>query len=201
MNEIFEFRKELNIKRILIVILIILIIIGVIGFIVWKALPPSEKNVFENRKNENTNSVFQSENKNISLTLSSSYNFIQYKSNSDYVLELRNENNLNIFITEENSLENLVFSELVEADLKSYVSQFNNFSNVSNISEIDRGGNPAYTYSFHYLDSNTKTAYYLQSIWIEYNNKYYILDIEFPLNSLSENSKIINDVLNSIVIK
>lgn len=200
MNEIFSFRKELNIKRIIIVVLIILVILGFIGFIVWKALPPNPKTVSKNNKNENADSVFYSENQNISLTLSNSYNFIQHKSNSNYVLELRNENNLNVFVTEENSLENLTFSELVEADLKSYVSQFNNFSNVSNISEIDRGGNPAYTYSFHYLDSNTKTAYYLQSIWIEYNNKYYILDIEFPLNSLSENSKIINEILNSIVI-
>ena len=97
-------------------------------------------------------------------------------------------------------LQNISFSELVEADLKSYVSQFENSSNISNVSEFDRGGKPAYTYSLHYLDTNTKTAFYIQTIWIEHNNKYYIIDIEFPLNSLNENSKIINEVLNSIVI-
>ena len=61
-------------------------------------------------------------------------------------------------------------------------------------------GFPAYTYSFHYLDSQTNTGYYLQTIWIENNNKYYILDVEFPVKTLNENSKIINDILNSIVI-
>lgn len=197
MNEIFTFRKELNIKKIIIAILIIFIIVGLI---LWKVISPSEKSLSEKIKNETTNSIFYSKNKKLSLTLPNSYNFTQFTSESNYILELRNTNNLNIFITEENLLQNLTFSDLVEADLKSYVSNFENSSNISNVSEFDRGGKPAYTYSLHYLDTNTKTAFYLQTIWLEYNNKYYIIDIEFPLNSLSENSNIINDVLNSIVI-
>lgn len=197
MNEIFSFRKELNIKKI---VLVILIIFCIMGIILWNLFSPNEKTEKENSNIENLNSVFYSENKKVSLTLSNSYKFIQYKPNSNYILELRNEDNLNIFITEENLLENLTFSELVSADLKSYVSQFANSSNVSNISEFNKDGKPAYTYSFHYLDSNTKTAYYLQTIWIEYNDKYYIIDVEFPLSSLNENSKIINDILNSITI-
>lgn len=196
MNEIFEFRKELNIKKILIVILLILIITGLI---LWKVFSPSERSSLK-IKDEITESKFYSKNKTFSLTLSNSYNFIQFEPDQNHILELRNENNLNIFVAEENSLQNSTLAELVEADLKSYVAQFEKSSDISNVSEFDRGGKPAYTYSLHYLDKNTKTAYYLQTIWIEYNNKYYIIDIEFPLNSLNENSKIINDVLNSIVI-
>lgn len=196
MNEIFEFRKELNIKKILIVILLILIITGLI---LWKVFSPSERSSLK-IKDEITESKFYSKNKAFSLTLSNSYNFIQFEPDQNHILELRNENNLNIFVAEENSLQNSTLAELVEADLKSYVAQFEKSSDISNVSEFDRGGKPAYTYSLHYLDKNTKTAYYLQTIWIEYNNKYYIIDIEFPLNSLNENSKIINDVLNSIVI-
>ncbi len=197
MNEIFEFRKELNIKKILIIALIIFVIMGAI---LWKAFSPSEESPHIKIKSEISESKFYSQNKIFSLTLSNSYNFIQYEPVSNYILELRNENNLNIFVSEEDLLQNLTLSELVNADLKSYVAKFENSSNISNISEIDRGGKPAYTYSLHYLDTNTKTAYYLQTIWLEYNDKYYIIDIEFPLNSLNENSKIINDVLNSIVI-
>lgn len=197
MNQIFEFRKELNIKKILIVVLIIFIITGLI---LWKVFSPSEESPSVKVKNEITESEFSSKNKKFSLTLSSSYNFVQYDSSPNYILELRNENNLNIFVTEESLLQNLTLAELVNADLNSYVAQFENSSNISNVSEFDRGGKPAYTYSFHYLDTNTKTAYYLQTIWFEYGDKYYIIDIEFPLNSLNENSKIINDVLNSIVI-
>ena len=197
MNQIFEFRKELNIKKILIVLLIIFIIAGLI---LWKVFSPSEESLSVKTKNEVTESKFYSKNKNFSLTLSNSYNFIQFDPAQNHILELRNENNLNIFVAEENLIQNLTLSELAEADLKSYVAQFENSSNISNVSEFDRGGKPAYTYSLHYLDSNTKTAYYLQTIWIEYNDKYYIIDIEFPLSSLNENSKIVNDVLNSIVI-
>lgn len=197
MNQIFEFRKELNIKKILIVLLIIFIIAGLI---LWKVFSPSEESLSVKTKNEVTESKFYSKNKNFSLTLSNSYNFIQFDPVQNHILELRNENNLNIFVAEENLIHNLTLSELAEADLKSYVAQFENSSNISNVSEFDRGGKPAYTYSLHYLDSNTKTAYYLQTIWIEYNDKYYIIDIEFPLSSLNENSKIVNDVLNSIVI-
>lgn len=197
MNQIFEFRKELNIKKILIVLLIFFIIAGLI---LWKVFSPSEESLSVKTKNEVTESKFYSKNKNFSLTLSNSYNFIQFDPVQNHILELRNENNLNIFVAEENLIHNLTLSELAEADLKSYVAQFENSSNISNVSEFDRGGKPAYTYSLHYLDSNTKTAYYLQTIWIEYNDKYYIIDIEFPLSSLNENSKIVNDVLNSIVI-
>ena len=197
MNQIFEFRKELNIKKILIVLLIIFIITGLI---LWKVFSPSEESSSVKIKDEVTESKFYSKNKNFSLTLSSSYNFVQFDPAESHILELRNENNLNIFVAEENLLQNLTLAELVEADLKSFVAQFKKSSDISNVTEFDRGGKPAYTYSFHYLDSNTKTAYYLQTIWIEYNDRYYIIDIEFPLNSLNENSKIINDVLNSIVI-
>lgn len=197
MNEIFEFRRELNIKKIMILVLIILIILGIV---LWNSLSPSENKDVQNVISENPNTTFYSENKKIELTLSNTYNFTQYKPTNNYLLEIRNENNLNIFISEENLLEGKSLSDIVSADLKTYVSEFNNSSNVSNVSEFDRGGTPAYTYSFHYLDSKTKTAYYLQTIWLENNNNYYILDIEFPLSSLNENSKIINDVLNSIVI-
>lgn len=197
MNEIFQFRKELNIKKIIIVALIVFVILGLI---LWKAFSPSKESAPTNIKDESTESTFYCKNKMLSLTLSNSYNFTQYTPESNYILELRNANNLNIFITEENLLPNLNLSELVEADLNSYVAQFEKSSNISNVSEFDRGEKKAYTYSFHYLDTSTKTAFYLQTIWLEYNNKYYIIDIEFPLNSLNENSKIINEVLNSIVI-
>ena len=197
MNEIFSFRKELNIKKIIIVILIIILILGVI---IWKSFSPSKKNNSVQEKISSTETNFYSRNKEISLKVSNSYDFTQITPNSNYILELRNKHNLNIFITKENLLPNITLSDLVEADLKSYVSKFKNSSNISNVSEVDRGEKKAYTYSLHYLDANTKTAFYLQTIWIEHNSEYYIIDIEFPLNTLNENSKIINDVLNSIII-
>ena len=147
MNEIFSFRKELNIKKIIIVILIIILILGVI---IWKAFSPSKKNNSVQEKISSTETNFYSKNKEISLKVSNSYDFTQITPNSNYILELRNKHNLNIFITKENLLPNITLSDLVEADLKSYVSKFKNSSNISNVSEVDRGEKKAYTYSKYY---------------------------------------------------
>ena len=172
-----------------------------ISILVFYAYSRKETTFPSKQTSTKTETTFLSSNQNFSLTLPNSYNLKQFETKSNYILELKNENNFNIFVSEENSIPNINFVDLVNADIQSYVSQFENSSNISNVSEFDRGGNPAYTYSLHYLDPNTKTAFYLQTIWLEFNNKYYIIDIEFPLNSLNENSSIINDILNAIVIK
>lgn len=205
MNKIFEFRKELNIKKIIIAILIFIVVV-VIFTVLYLKLSSNNSANSNNLQNpiinsENPNSIFYSSNKVLSLELSKDYGFKQYKPSGNYLLELRNEKNLNIFISEEKVIENTTLFDVVSADIKAYIEGFNQYSNLSNITEFDRGGKPSYTYSFHYLDNNTKTAFYFQSMWIEYNNKYYIIDIEFPLNTLNENSKIINDILNSLIIK
>lgn len=197
MNEIFEFRKELNIKKIILVIAIILLIIGFLTFGISHILNQKQEKEIEE---SNPNQTFYDSNKTLSLKLPKTYGFIQYKPSNNYLIELRTSNNLNIFISQANLLNGKSLSEIASADIKSYIEEFNNYSNLSEIKEFDRNGSLAYTYSFHYLDSKTKTTYYLQVIWLEQNDKYYILDIEFPLDSLATNSNIINETLNSLAI-
>lgn len=198
MHEIFSFRKELNIKKIAILVIVIILIVGII---IWKLLPPVKDTIEEKVEDSNPIASFYSENGNIGLELSKEYGFTQHYPTNNYLLELRNNDSLNIFIAEEEKIQNQTFSEIVTADQTAYISNFDKYSNLSNVSEFNLSGSLAYTYSFQYLDSKTKTAYYLQTIWIEKNDKYYIIDIEFPLDTLNENSKIINDVLNALTIK
>ncbi len=197
MHEIFSFRKELNIKKIIIISIISVI---VLGLLIWILLPPAKETIEKIEEKDNPNAVFYSQDKTITLELPKTYNFTQYIPTNNYIFELRNTDNLNIFISEVSKIQNKELADVISADQSSYISQFNKYSNLSNVSEFDLGGLKAYSYSFHYLDSKTKIAYYLQTIWLQKNDNYYILDIEFPLDSLSENSKIINDVLNSIII-
>lgn len=197
MHEIFSFRKELNIKKIIIISIISVI---VLGLLIWILLPPAKETIEKIEEKDNPNAVFCSQDKTITLELPKTYNFTQYIPTNNYIFELRNTDNLNIFISEVSKIQNKELADVISADQSSYISQFNKYSNLSNVSEFDLGGLKAYSYSFHYLDSKTKIAYYLQTIWLQKNDNYYILDIEFPLDSLSENSKIINDVLNSIII-
>ena len=197
MHEIFSFRKELNIKKIIIISIISVI---VLGLLIWILLSPAKETIEKIEEKDNPNAVFYSQDKTITLELPKTYNFTQYIPTNNYIFELRNTDNLNIFISEVSKIQNKELADVISADQSSYISQFNKYSNLSNVSEFDLGGLKAYSYSFHYLDSKTKIAYYLQTIWLQKNDNYYILDIEFPLDSLSENSKIINDVLNSIII-
>ncbi len=55
---------------------------------------------------------------------------------------------------------------------------------------------PSYSYSFQYLDSNSKKVYYLHVIWIETETGYYIIDIERPVEYLNYYSSIITDIIS-----
>lgn len=197
MNEIFEFRKELNIKKIILVIVLILLVLAILVFGISQILQKKKEIEIET---SSPNQKFYASNNILSLELPKSYSFIQYQPSNNYILELRTETNLNIFVSKETALESKPLSEIVSADIKAYIEEFDTYSNLSEIKEFDINGSLTYTYSLHYLDSKAKTSYYLQVIWIEHNSNYYILDIEFPLDSLTTNSNIINDTLNSLTL-
>lgn len=197
MNEIFSFHRELNIKKILFVsILILLILIFIINAILELIQARKEKKLEE----ASPNSIFYDDNNSISLELSKQYGLTQYTSTEDYLIELRSENNLDIFISCKQLLKNRSLYDIAYADSLSYKEEFNNYSNLSEIKEFTQNDSLAYTYSLHYLDSRTKTTFYLQVIWIECENAYYIIDIEFPLDDLNNYTNIINETLDSFII-
>lgn len=194
MNQIFEFRKELNIKKLVIVIIVaIAIILGIIF-----AASHISKKEEEKIEAEKPNKTFYSADKSISLDFLKTYEFKQYKPQDGYLLELRTQKNLNIFVAKKDLLSGKSLYDIASVDLKTYINEFTNYSNISELNEFDYNENKAYTYSLHYLSS--KTPYYLQTIWIETANAYYTLDIEFPLNDLNNYTNIINDTINSFKI-
>lgn len=194
MNEIFEFRKELNTKKIILVaVLILVIILGTIFLFSHFSRKREEK-----IEAEKPTKTFYDENKTISLEFAKTYSFSQYKASNNYLMELRTDNNLNIFVSKNDLIENRNLIDIASNDINTYISEFKSSSNISEISEFEFNNKTAYTYSLHYL--NSKTPFYLQVIWIEAENCYYTLDVEFPLDNLSDYSNIINDIINSFVI-
>ncbi len=193
MNELFQFHRELNIKKVLIFAIIIILIIVV--FLVPKNLKKSEE---QKTEESNQNITFMSNDNRISLLLPKEYGFSEYKPVQNYILELRTENNIDIFVSHKELVENRNFNNIVSTDRESYIKTFNTYSNLSEIADLTISGNPAYSYSFHYLDNNT--AYFLQIIWIQTDTGYYIIDIEFPLSTLSSNYKLINDIITNFKI-
>lgn len=194
MNELFEFHKELNFKKILIVVAFLLIFIFLIIFIPKTGKEIKEKHI----ENANPNSTFSSKDNSINIELSKQYGFLEYTPAQDYILELRSNNKTNLFVSKKPLYENKTLENVVSADKTSYIAKFKSYSNLSNITELAISGFPAYTYSFHYL--NKKTAYYLQIIWVETDTCYYVIDVEFPLDSLNDNHVIINNLVNKFKI-
>lgn len=196
MNELFESHKKLNIKKVLLVVTIVLFLSISIFDIVSNLLNNTTQNT-KHAEAQNPNSVFYDANNKISVELSKKYELKQYNSVNDYLIELRSPNNLDIFISSKPIIENRTLSEVVAADSNSYIENFNNNSNLSDLSEFKVGDKIAYTYCFHYLDSSTKTPFYLQIVWLQTEKCYYVFDIEFPLENLENYTKIINETLNS----
>ena len=199
MNELFfNWHKSLNIKKVIITILVIVTFILLIVFL----SVPKEKVEEEplpvpvSNPEKNTTSFFD-KNKSISIELSNTYNLEQYIPTSNYLLELRANSNLNIFTSAKDIIQGRTLKDVVSADRLAYTENFENISNLSDIKELLVNNIPAYTYSFHYLDKNLNTTFYIQITWMELNNKYYIFDIEFPLDNLTSYTNIITDTLSS----
>ncbi len=197
MNEIFEYRKKLNIKKIALAIILILFIVIMILDLVSEMTNKKEP---INVDSQNPNAIFYDNNNTISIELSKQYELSRYKPSGDYLIELRSPSNLNIFISHQDFIENRTLSSIVSSDLRSYIEEYTSYSNLSDVTEFTVKDKTAYTYSFHYLDSKTNTPYYLQVVWLESENGYYIFDIEFPLENLNNYTKIVNETLEAFTI-
>lgn len=194
MNEIFSFHKELNIKKIIFIITFFIFIIGISIFVF------SKKSNIIISKNNSPYITFYGTNNSISLNLLKKYELTQSESNK-YIIELHSPKNLHILISHESLINDRNLSDVANADIKAYIEEFNSYSNLSELKEFEINGNLSYTYSFHYLDTTTKTTYYLQVIWLQENDGYYIFDISFPLDDLNTYSNIINETLDNFKIE
>lgn len=187
--------EVINYKKIIIAIIILLF------FILLFILLNSKKEIDQTENlysvPTKTSTVFFSKDKTASVELANSLKLTQLDSESGYILELKSNNNLNIYVSKEETLSNKTLSEIVNADKEIYLQNFSNTSNISDLKELLVGENPAYIYSLHYLDNSINQAFYLQVIWLQIDNYYYVFDIEFPLDDLSIYTNIATDVLST----
>lgn len=197
MYDFYEEPRKLNMKKVILIsAILILILIFLIVFIVKKVSTPKNENIIKNE----ASTTFYSHDNLVSIELSNSLNLKNYHSSSDYLLELRSENNLNIFVEKKDALPNKTLSEITEADKIAFLDDFDSHSNLSDTKELSVNNNLGYTYSFHYLDKKLNAAFYLQVVWLQIKDSYYIFDIEFPLDDLSFNTSITASVLSSFKI-
>ena len=188
----FKKIKNINIKTIILIFIVVFILLGILFNAINKHNKIKEEIKIEN---ENPNIIFYDKNNSISIELSKGYGLSQYEPGQNYLIELRSKDNLDIFISKQNPIEKKDLNAIVKADRLAYTQKFNSFSNLSDIKELSVNNNLAYTYSFHYLDSNLNKAFYIQIAWLQINDIYYVFDIEFPLDDLTIYTNIITDTL------
>lgn len=197
MYDFYQEPRHLNKKKVAIVSAIFVLILLLIIFLIARKISAPAKKEPEKQEVNPTTTVFESPDHSVSVELSNALNLKNYESNLGYLMELRSENNLNIFITKETAIPNQALSEILEADKNTFLSNFESHSNLSETKELSVNGNLAYTYSFHYLDKTLNKAFYLQVTWLQIQDTLYIFDIEFPLDDLSFNTNISSAVLSS----
>lgn len=198
MNELYGEPRHLNMKKVVIIAsILVIILIALILFIARKISAPKENTQSENPP---TSTVFNSSDHSVSIELSNTLNLKPYASNPDYLIELRSENNLNIFISKKDTLPNQTLSSIIEADKIAFLEHFESYSNLSETKELAVNNHQAFTYSFHYLDKTLNQAFYLQVTWLQIDNTLYIFDIEFPLDDLPFNTNVSSAVLSSFKI-
>ena len=197
MNEFFSFRKQINIKKLVIAGIIIALIVVVLSFFFISKIKVhnEEKQIIE-EENANPNTIFTSIDNSFSIELSKTYKLIQTPDN--YLLSLRSNDNLGVHISRmQNSFGNKDLKLIVTADRLAYSQSFNRCSNLSELKEILVGNTTGFTYSFHYLDSDLNEAFYLQIIWLQIGDEIYIFDIDMPLDNLQFYTNIVIDTLSS----
>lgn len=199
MNELFyNWHRTLNKKKVFLCIGIFLIILIVVILLVKPKETQNTKSTLQSiAKVSDTHTIYYDKEHSISIELLNSYNLKAYLPSNNYLIELRSEDNLDIFVSKKDFINGKNLEKVVHADQKAFIESFENTSNPSEIKQLNINDHNAFTYSFHYLDKKQNQIYYLQVTWIEYEDSYYIFDIEFPLDNLENYTNIITDTLSS----
>ena len=198
MISFYEVKEKLTPGKIIILVIVLLFLLILIIEMVSHISKKTEEKIIEET---NPNTTFFSKDSTLSLEIAKKYEFKQFHVNENYLLELRSNRNLDIFVSHKDKIEGKNLSEVVSADKRAFLDEFDSSSNISDQQEIKVPNNlPAFTYSFQYLDKNTNKAYYLQVIWIETDDGYYVIDVEIPLEYLNYYSTIITDTMSGLKI-
>lgn len=197
-NKFYWEPEHLNIKKVIGIMVIFISIIILTIFSIKKAHTKSENNTKTELPNITQSTVYYSDDKSINIELLNSYKLKKYQ--SDYLLELRSHDDLNIFIEKNPAIENKNLADLIEKEKNNYISSFENTSNISESKTITINEKPVYTYSFHYFDKKLNTTFYLQVMWMQVKNDYYTFNVEFPLDKLSFFTNVSSSILYSFSV-
>ena len=197
----FSNYRQLNIKKVIIVALIlILLVVSITVFVFSRTMKHeiTENTVVKTENSESKTEIFYSVDKSVSIEVPNKYKLKQVH-NSEYLIKLSSDEDMDVYISKMEKIENRPLSSIARADKLSYLEEYNAYSNLSDLKELNVNGNSAYTYSFHYLDENLRKAFYIQVVLLELDDGIYVFDIDFPLDDLTIYTNLTTEVLEKFV--
>lgn len=192
MNNIFEFHRELNIKK---VIGLCICIVCIIILVIFLNLKNTEKN-FKKQELSNPYKTYTSSDNRVSLEFPKRYNLQKVETSS--LLQLQSNEGLVINIEEEPIVFGKSLNEISNSDKEIYIKKFENTFDISDLKEFSLENSNAlssYTYSFKCISQ--ETTYNLQVFWIQANTCYYVINIAFPETDTSKYQGLESEIISS----
>ena len=196
MNEIFEFRRHLNTKKVIgIAVLAVLLIIFIINLIFGN----SNKDIKERNEDTNPYKIYTSFDEKISIELPKRYNLNEIESNTS--LKLQSDDGLLISIEEKTIIMGRTLKDIANIDKDVFISKFENSFDITDLETFNLENSnmlTSYKYSFRYIKQATE--YDIQVYWIQDNSQYYIINLCVPQNNASKYQGIESEIISSFKI-
>ena len=190
-EEVVSFRKKINWKKVVIALIIFIIVISIALFFLLR-----ENNVEVPLIPVSSTTYFVDITNSISFSMPKKYGLSLSSSDPNRILEL-SSSDLFIFVSFEGIFGGgASMSELILKDRDNYLKNYENVSNVSDLYEETFNDIKTYYYSFNY--DNAGDNYVLETIWVEGNNGYYIIDVTYKTEKQDKFVNLHSDLLNSI---
>lgn len=192
MNNIFEFHRELNFKKVIGLVIVVLSILILIIFF----HPQNTEKKLKEQEAANPYKTYNSLDNRVSLELPKRYNLQEIQSN--YLLQLQSSDGLHINIEEEPIVFGKSLNEISNSDKEVYTKKLENAFDISDLKEFNLENSNAlssYTYSFKYI--NEEITYNIQIFWIQGNTCYYVISSAFPENDMSKYQGLESEIISS----
>lgn len=195
MNELFEFRKHLNAKKVIGFVGLLIVLLIIIVFFFSK----NKEHQLKKAEDSSPYKTYTSMDNRISLELPKRYNL--QENQSDSALQLQSDDGLLINIEEKTIVVGKSLKEIATSDKSVYPQKFENTFELSDLQEFSLENNnllSSYKYSFKHI--NQAIEYNIQVFWIQGDTQYYIITISIPKNTSSKYEGIQTEIISSFKI-
>lgn len=192
MNNIFEFHRELNKKKVVGLVIVVLSILILIIFF----RPQNTEKKLKEQESANPYKTYNSLDSRVSLELPKRYNLQEIQNN--YLIQLQSSDGLLINIEEEPIVFGKSLNEISNSDKEIYTKKFENAFDISDLKEFNLENSNAlssYTYSFKYI--NEEITYDIQIFWVQGNTCYYVISTAFPESDIQKYQGLESEIISS----